>query len=115
MVHGRHGVQAWLGVGEPRHRFQVLTCLRVRQHRSKCLFVFPLCVVDDALAVGAGVDVGRDEAGLVLDDLLGRGHQQRHQLLLPCRLDGEHVDQSHDRGGHRDRRFWGHGASCGVG
>lgn len=88
---------------KPRDLLHVRPGLLVLQHRVEVGLRAPLGVVDNARAVVAAVDVGRDEAGQVPHRLLGSLNEQVHNLLLSLRRDLEDVDKRKQAGVVLDR------------
>ena len=82
-----------------RDRSKALEVRREFRIRAKILDVagaFPLRVVDGAPALLAGMDAGRDEAGLLAEEGFGTLLQELDQLLLVVRLDREDIDEGGD-------------------
>jgi hypothetical protein len=110
VVDGGDGEEAWVErLGEVGDGFHVFLGGRVGQHGVEGLGSFPLGVVHDSFAVGAGVDVGRHEAWEVAHRLFGRLDEQVDDFALAFRANGEHVDQGGEGGSGLDRRHAGQG------
>src|SRR6266702_6104744 len=94
-----------LGFRERGQALDVRREFRIIAEILDVLCACPLRVVDRAPALLAGVDAGRDEAGLLAEEGFGALLQELDQLLLVVRLNREDVDEGRDVAADANGRF----------